>query len=106
LRKDKIIKLLITITPTSKLSTNKPPTMNTKREKTHFTFHSLLNISGITESKTRSELGIQMGNAYKAVMQALPERIKREGFWVNHYPVEFKPIANNIINDYLKKHPK
>lgn len=82
-----------------------------KPAKTRFTMHNLMMKAGI-RSSDRNRLGMEMANAYRAVMGKAPDKViidptlKKNGqpaFQLSVYPINWLPIAQNIIDQHLKK---
>lgn len=95
---------LCTFAPTNK------NIMTTKKQKT-FTFHKVMMEAKIPHTD-RLLLGKEMANAYFAVMGEKPKRLvidkrpQRNGmprFSLSIYPIEFLPIALNIMDSYFQK---
>ena len=81
------------------------------KEKTSFTMHGLMVKHKIPHA-IRNELGKEMANAYfvvtgtkppKKIKDPTPKKNGQPSFQVAVHPIEWKPIAMNIIHQHLKK---
>ena len=96
---------------TEKKTTTKSGEVNKAKPAKRFTMHKLMMNAGIPSGE-RNRLGIEMANAYRAVMGKSPAKTvidptpKKNGqpsFQLSVYPIDWLPIAQNIIDQHLKK---
>lgn len=72
-----------------------------------FTFHELLNKSGIKKLSIRTDLGVELSTAYKAVNGKVAPKLRiNKWLKVRVYPIEFLPIAENTIKSHFERQKK